>query len=289
MATVLRRGYGPRELKRDSWRGLKPAVFALLTSPIVNPAVRFAGKFLPRHIRERLPVAVPFIEYRVGARTVRLLDTKRDQVAKEIYWGRAESEQAWSLVKRLAAVADTFVDVGAYTGLYSLIAAAANPRLRAVAFEILPENFAALKTNVAANDLPIECRLAGLSDRPGTVAMPRVTGSVTHPSSVSLASSFSGGVEVPVDTLDAEGIAGRLLMKVDVEGFEAAVFRGAAETIRRCRPMILCEFLPGNDTAEIADMLRPLGYHFFAVTKHGPEERATIIPDPEARDWLFTV
>jgi hypothetical protein len=47
-------------------------------------------------------------------------------------------------------------------------------------------------------------------------------------------------------TIDAIGLSSCHLIKIDVEGMETDVIAGAAETIRRCRPLLYVE----NDRAE---------------------------------------
>jgi FkbM family methyltransferase len=56
----------------------------------------------------------------------------------------------------------------------------------------------------------------------------------------------SGGERVPLRTIDELRLAACHLLKVDVEGMEAEVLRGAAETIRRHRPLLYVE----NDRVE---------------------------------------
>ena len=49
------------------------------------------------------------------------------------------------------------------------------------------------------------------------------------------------------------------MIKIDVEGMEADVLRGAIETIRKYVPIIYVEIF--GDTAEVDDILAPHGYH----------------------------
>jgi FkbM family methyltransferase len=56
----------------------------------------------------------------------------------------------------------------------------------------------------------------------------------------------SGGVQVPMLTLDGLSIAGIDFIKIDVEGFEYNVLCGAEITIRQQRPVVLIEQKPGN-------------------------------------------
>jgi hypothetical protein len=69
--------------------------------------------------------------------------------------------------------------------------------------------------------------------------------------------------------LETLGIARVDVIKIDVEGWEAAVLRGAAGTLTRQRdpPVILIDLHPdlGVDPLEIADILREYGYETLRI------------------------
>jgi len=291
--------YNQQDMRRANWGGLKPALFRILSVRPVRTLAYALGRWvLPKPLLHRLPVFEDKVDFRLrSGAVVHLLDPKVDYVAKDVFWGKgrlvAPSEnRILDVVERLAQDADIFLDIGSYSGMFALVAARANPRLRAVTYEIVPENFELIRKNVAANALEkrVEARLVGLAASPGNLTMPLVTGSLSHPASLSLGSHFDGGVPVPLTTLDSEAYDGRLLMKVDVEGFEWQVFRGGAGTVAKLRPDMICEFLPGApDCDKVQDFLRPLGYRFFLALGDGFEQRDEIDPHPTARDWLLTV
>jgi len=83
-----------------------------------------------------------------------------------------------------------------------------------------------------------------------------------------------GQVEVTtIDVFAAEQQLDRIaLIKVDVEGWEAAVLRGAARVIDACRPAIVFEYDPAyvarsaSSGAELSSWLHARGYRLFALS-----------------------
>ncbi|MFE1601526.1 FkbM family methyltransferase [Methylobacterium sp. ID0610] len=65
-----------------------------------------------------------------------------------------------------------------------------------------------------------------------------------------------------VETLDAQGLKPAFI-KIDVQGFELQVLKGAAETLNAFRPVLLIEAVPPE--GEIVRFLRGLGYVECAV------------------------
>ena len=160
----------------------------------------------------------------------------------------------------------TFFDVGANIGLYSWLCKAAAPSSPVVAFEPSP-SIADLTRRIAAkNGLDIAIEEIALSDRSGRSELHL---SARSDSSSSLVPGFRrarGVVTVALETLDGyvarTGLAPNVV-KLDVELHEGAVVRGARETLRGSRPVLVAELLRprrGVDPAsEMWDVLGPLG------------------------------
>jgi FkbM family methyltransferase len=280
-------------VRRNSWHGIKPLVSRALYLPIVNPLARGAASLvLGSAALHRLPFRGRAEYVLASGEKVVLLDAREDQVAKDLLWGGGApvSRAAANVLRYVERGKGTFLDIGAYSGLFALIAAKAG--MRAIAFEILPENYFLTARNIVANDLAerAEVRLCGVSDHAGAIVMPRSTGSAAHPSSMSLAADYVEGVSIPTITIDSLGLGGPMLWKLDVEGFEWSVLEGARETIRAHTPDIICEVLPQCRQAKrIEEMLKPLGYRFYLSLDSGLEERSEIVPTHEGWDWIFTL
>ena len=198
----------------------------------------------------------------------------------------------------------TLVDVGAHDGLIT-IPLARLPASRVLAFEPLPSAFARLRAAVAGafGAMPphVDCRAAALGDHAGTVtlAMPVLDG-VAQEQWASTAKDYAAhvsarvGVErftVPLMRLDDLGIADLTAMKIDAEGAEYEILRGAREALLRCRPVLTIEIeerhregstwaVPAFLDALGYDVLFELGGDWFPI---GALDRATMqraSPDP---------
>lgn len=222
----------------------------------------------------RFPVTTP------GGGTVVYEAVKDDLVAPWLYWrGYLMNERAeLQLFSQLVGDAEHVVDVGAYTGYYTLVAAAENPALRVTAFEPVPANYERLMANLATNgwhDRVEALRVAVSSTselvRLGMPPEERMPSSGRLPSSVIGLEPGLAYIDVPTVTLD-DALAGADVdvVKVDVEGAEGDVVAGAADVLSRCAPTLLIECFPSPETNAADPLLRELGYSFFRILPDGP-------------------
>lgn len=145
----------------------------------------------------------------------------------------AKLELALSHVKQWR----TAVDIGAHVGLWSRVLAS---HFKSVAaFEPKPDHHECWERNVTApNALLYRCALGA---QPGTPRMVTFPGNSGH-SHV----AEDGELEVPMHTLDSFGFEQVDFVKIDCEGYERHIIFGAADTLRRCKPVMIVEQKPGN-------------------------------------------
>ncbi|HVM18185.1 MAG TPA: FkbM family methyltransferase [Gaiellaceae bacterium] len=179
------------------------------------------------------------------------------------------------LIEERVRAGDVVVDVGANIGYHTLLfARLVGPEGRVVAFEPDEENFAVLAENVRANGYAnVELVRAAVADRSGTVALRRSSdNSGDH--RIFAADEERETVEVPCVTLDEHlGDAVRVdVVKVDVQGAEAAVLRGMRGVLARSPVRaILTEVWPqglaaaGDDAAAYLAELQAAGFSFELV------------------------
>ena len=195
----------------------------------------------------------------------------RDQVVNEVVpKGWYEFEPPLPELFRVAVErSDGMVlDVGANTGFYSLLAARVPGQRHIIAWEPMPDIRGVLLRNIAANRLRKTVTVigGGVSDKAGQATLfipdPRHGRLET---SASLNPAFKPHVrtiQIAVTPLD-DLLSHRHrvgVIKIDVEGHEAAVLRGALRLIARDRPVVFIEILPGAEVAFMAEFIRDQKY-----------------------------
>ncbi len=176
------------------------------------------------------------------------------------------------------------VDAGANVGQYSLIASQSVGNQGVVyAFEPEPGNFARFSRNLGLNDIQnVRLFRSALDEKAGSATL--------FLSEEQRAAHNAGGfalrhredattavAEVNVLRLDSvlEETTRFDLMKIDTEGAELNVLRGAAASLARFKPCILLEADDHNtasfgySTLDIKRFLAELGYSLFRAEEHG--------------------
>ena len=288
--------------RRQSWFGLKRFVKRFLALRVPNAFLRLLSKAAPSLRAGRLPAPARLEEVSglVGGVTFVMLDPARCENAKELFWGRgrrpnAHDRLALDTVAALARGSDTFLDVGAYTGLFTMAVTAYAPHVGVHAFEIVPAVADTLEANVRRNEVDdrVVVHREGIGDPNETMRVPSGEGGSALPSFYSSRMRFDGGKEIDFRSLDSVGAlvpeAARVVMKVDVEGTEDAVFRFGQAFLKTCRPHILCEVLHDiADGAALDGLLAGARLHKYLVTDTRLARIDRVVPHPAFRDWLFT-
>jgi FkbM family methyltransferase len=182
------------------------------------------------------------------------------------------------VMRSLLRPGDTFVDVGANVGYYSVLASRIVGSTGTVlAVEPQPAALSMLALNGTGRESPITVVAVGASDETGSSQLwVRPEG---DKSSLSPGGSATP-VSVPLDTLDhlCAGLSRVTLLKIDVEGHELQVLRGARSTISRHRPWICFELLEqlvrtgAVSVADLSAVFRELDYvcHYVCDQEAGP-------------------
>lgn len=184
------------------------------------------------------------------------------------------------------------LDIGANVGIYAGIASALSRRT-VRAFEPAPELAGVAARFAADNQLGFSVESLALGAENGTATFYMSDASDT---SNSLAEGFRESSEqltVTVETLDSYAARNGVIpaiLKVDTETTEPDVLAGAAATIAKHRPWILCEVLAGRGEDRLMEVVRPFGYHWYHITSEVPYQEVDTIAGDRTYDnlmWLF--
>jgi FkbM family methyltransferase len=186
------------------------------------------------------------------------------------------------LFLRFVEAASVVLDVGAYTGYYSILAAATNPNARVFAFEPHPRIAARLGRNLDLNEsLTVTVLPFAVAAERGSTMLH--VGGLGLPSSSSLDPRWKGlSRSIPVASIDLDsftedwGIERVDLIKIDVESAEQAVLAGMQRILSRDRPVIFLEVLPQNDAQELSARLLDLDYRLYYLRFAGLREETVL-------------
>ena len=239
------------------------------------------GLFCRKSVARVLP-RVPFFPRRAirNIRGVRFeCDFTLDPRVGDMYFSAYEPDEV-AVLERFLRPGDVFVDVGANIGYLTAIGASlVGPTGQVHSFEPVPMYFSRLKALCEANPgYAIRANAIALGERDGTAEIAQsADGNIGWNSMVPgmLAGEGHARHSVTVKRLDeylAEHGVGRVaLIKVDAEGFELPILRGASRFLDAAAgggapPPILCEVAPGaypllgSKVSDLFDFTARYGY-----------------------------
>ncbi len=156
-----------------------------------------------------------------------------------------------------AASGSVFIDIGAYTGVYSLLAARRFKNV--VAFEPNPRTADILQTNIDLNGTGnIDLRRVAIGEKDGHTVLHEGIFSSTYTTNGNSLLAKPEGLQIDVEEakLDSlmSGYESVELIKVDVEGAEVAVLKGMQNLLPRVRTLIL--EVDAANTEAVSELLR---------------------------------
>lgn len=176
----------------------------------------------------------------------------------------------------LSRTATGFLDIGAYTGIYSLAAAVRRPDLTVHAFEPNPYSMARLRTNRFSNRLAnIQEHMCGVGTENMRAQLiwnkkhlPYINSAATFIDASRLDEKRFESAMADIRRIDepdfCASLGPRCLIKIDVEGAEAIVMQGLARLLPQ-RPDFILETFSGPACETINALLGPYGYRTYFI------------------------
>ncbi len=201
-----------------------------------------------------------------------------------------------SIWVKLAHNSDVIFDIGANTGIYSLVAKSLNPKAQTFAFEPVKRVFEKLEFNNQLNGYDIDCYESAASDSDGTATI--FDTPTEHVYSVTvgknLNTSDTSVIPTTIKTIRLDTLIEKLkipkvdLIKIDVETHEAEVLKGLGKYLEKFKPTMLVEIL--NDTVgqNVEAIVSGKGYVYFNLDeKLGTIRRVEHITKSDYYNYLL--
>jgi FkbM family methyltransferase len=179
-------------------------------------------------------------------------------------YGEYSNEEA-DLFRSLVKPGAIALDIGAHIGPHTLVlSTAVGPQGAVLAFEPQRVLFQMLCANLALNNhTNVYGYHAVVSDRPGTRFVPQFDYAVENNYAGLALGNYQEGEKVRMLTIDSLELRRCDFLKIDVEGMELEVLKGARETITCFRPALYVENDREEKSAALIDFIRSLGYDLY--------------------------
>lgn len=205
------------------------------------------------------------------------------------------------LFTHFAKHAQTILDIGANTGIYSLLASVANKNAQIYAFEPNPVNQKRLYKNISLNQLSritVLEKAVGDNNRTVTFTIPEAdvisdTSSVMGNFSKSTYKGAMKWKEVQVEQVSLDSVFQDKkdidLIKIDVESYEMFLFDGAKQTFTQNSPIIICEIFLDNKRKEYFEkFLQDFGYIAYIPLQDGILKLGkNMMPNENGHNFIF--
>ncbi len=187
----------------------------------------------------------------------------------------------------------TIIDVGANIGWYTMILGKTYPTAKIYSFEPMSKTIEYLKKNLYKNKIRAEVFPYALSDKTGTATFNYYP---DFPAASSLKETINQKphkVKVELKRLDDFKFENVDFIKVDTEGSELFVLKGAIETIKKYKPIVFSEMLTkwskkfGYHPNDIINLFKSLDYECYVINKDKLEKFGIVDDKTRITNYLF--
>jgi FkbM family methyltransferase len=215
------------------------------------------------------------------------------QIENDLFWSGINGnweKQSLSLWAELCKHSEVILDIGANTGVYSLVAGSVNSKAKVFAFEPSREVSIKLCKNVDANPFNIQVVKKALSNKKGAASFYDKSGHNYTGSLNENSGSNTIAYEVETETLDnfieEYGLTVDLI-KIDVEKHEPEVLEGFKKYISVQQPTILIEILEEEMARKIQPILKDIPYLYFNLNEDGHIKKVSTLTKSDDYNFLI--
>jgi FkbM family methyltransferase len=190
-------------------------------------------------------------------------------------WYEGVSMQYWI---KLCNFSEVVMDIGAYHGIYALVAASIHPDKKVFAFEPVKGSYNILLKNIRINHFSIKAFNCAVSDEDGMAEFYNIDSSANLIGSLNK-KSFIHPEKLVVQTIPVRSAGSILrefnlpkidLVKIDVEGHEINVLQGMYDYLRRDKPSLILEVLNEESARKLNELFKELDYLYFDIDEINP-------------------
>jgi FkbM family methyltransferase len=247
----------------------KISPFKKTLSSLIKKQPRIMGKlYQDLRIKGKMNVSISKTSFQ-------LFNPGNTTIENEIFWKgilgwEKTSMELWI---ELCKGANTILDIGANSGVFSIIASAVNPNSEIIAFEPVKRTTEIFKRNLDLNpDFKIKLIEKAVSNNAGKFMFYDVPTDTQYSASLNpqMLSSIENRISYEVDTITLDTfseIKGKQidLIKLDVEMHEPEAIEGMIELIKINKPTFLMEILTDEIANKIQKMFSEFDYLCYSI------------------------
>lgn len=223
---------------------------------------------------------------------LRIKTNQTNYITHLIFWNGYLNFEYSKIFVKLIKKLNSFFDVGANIGYYSLLAALENKKINIVSFEPASGPLFYLKENVRINNFEnIKVESLALSDSNDEITFYEsknikykyIKHSLGGTSSIRKNEKLLNFVVNKVQTMTLDNYVKKNyvkkidLIKLDTEGTENIILSKSANILKEMKPIIICETLFNKIELELELIMRSYGYQFYNHIGNGLEKVDSIV------------
>jgi len=218
-------------------------------------------------------------------------------IENELFWNGSDGWEKISmrLWKQLAKESNCILDIGANTGVYSLVASTINPDAEVFAFEPVKRTSSLMLKNLELNpNLKIKLIEKAVSNEDGVSIFYDVPTESQYSASLNneMLSEISNRISYDVEVVQLdnfEELANKKidLIKLDVEMHEPEAIEGMINLIKKNQPTILIEILNSEIGEKIEKLLSDIEYYCFSIDEENEPQHVPKIKESDFHNLLL--
>lgn len=218
------------------------------------------------------------LKTQVNGSTLKLCTNQTSYITQFIFWNGYQNFEYTKLFEKLITKVDVFFDIGANIGYYSLLGSHLNSKLQIFGFEPSKDAWLYYNKNIIINNMTnkILPYNFALSNKNGQIKFNQVVnrkygetvGNLSGEATVleNMHRSFESYIvnSITLDDFVEENKISKIdFIKIDTEGSEKLILEGAKNTLKKFRPIVVCETLFNIGEKELEDIMINFDYEMY--------------------------